>query len=309
MLTVMMLLALSMGLAVAVQGPTNGALGKDIGVFQASFVSFFGGFLILLAINLVHFASTGATDLLRVFECEPWELLGGPYGVFLVFCAALCSPRLGAALSLTLQMVGQILASFAVDTWGLFGAERLAISPLRVVGLALVFVGIALVYKGKAAQAHGEGRALPAKMFHYMALMFGSGIVAAIQLPTNVAIRSHFSNVFEPILIHFALGSAVILVVLLVKQKGHIASMRHISPWKFLGGAYGAFGVTTTIYSVPVLGVALNSAANLSGLLIGSLFVDAFGWFGIPKSQMNRWRILGSACLLASVLLISLASA
>ena len=303
----MMAYAMSMGFAGAAQGPTNAALSKRIGVMQATLVSFTGGFLTLGAVCLVTTLVSGESTIRGVFDCEPWMLLGGVYGAIVVFSIAYSTPRLGVALTVTLQIVGQMVTSFIIDIFGLMNTPVVPVDPLRVAGWLLLLAGIALVYKGRLIQAQKEGAAAAAgnKPLQCVLLMLLSGMVAGIQLPTNVALRAHVS-LFEAGTIHFAIGVLVILAMTLIMNKGRLNSLKGVPAWMVTGGLYGAFGITSLIITMPVLGAGLNTAGNQLGQLIGGVIVDTFGFFQTPKSHVNAWRAAGIVVLFAGIVAIAL---
>ena len=64
---------------------------------------------------------------------------------FYVFASIVSATRLGAATLIGLVVAGQALASLLVDHFGWVGFEEQPITPLRVVGVALLAGGVALV--------------------------------------------------------------------------------------------------------------------------------------------------------------------
>lgn len=302
----MMLYAMTMGFAGAAQGPTNAALGKHVGVMQAALVSFTGGFLAAVLINIVLYLVRGYSGVMGALECQPWELMGGPLGAFVVFGFAYATPRLGAALTITLEIMSQMVFSFVIDGLGLMGVEKVAAEPLRVLGCVLLLAGVMLVYRGRMVQARKEGNvAVQKKPAGAVLIMLAAGAAAAVQLPINVALRSH-TGLMEAIVVHFGIGALVLLVLVLATNKGRLPSLKGIPLWMDTGGLYGVYGVTSLIITMPVLGTGLNTAANQLGQLIGGVAVDAFGFFRTPKSPINSWRIAGIVVLLAGIVAIAL---
>ena len=74
-----------------------------------------------------------------------WIWLGGVIGVFYITVALLIAPKLGAASFVTAIVAGQMLASVAIDQFGIAGFEQRATSPGRLLGAALVVVGVILM--------------------------------------------------------------------------------------------------------------------------------------------------------------------
>ena len=302
----MMLYALTMGLAGAAQGPTNAALGKRIGVMQATLVSFSGAFVTAALINLAAYLVTGHSGVANVVNCEPWQLLGGLCGAMVVFSIAYATPRLGVALTVTLQIMSQMIASFIVDGFGLLGVEKVPVEPLRALGCVLLLAGVVLVYRGRLAQAKATGNTVGRKKpAGAIVLMLLSGVVAAIQLPINVALRAQV-GLLEAIVVHFGTGIVVLLAVVLITNRGHLPSLKGIPVWMMTGGLYGVYGVMSLIITMPVLGAGLNTAANQLGQLAGGVAVDTLGLFHAPKAQVNVWRVAGILVLLAGIVAIAL---
>src|SRR5690606_2751909 len=74
------------GALIAFQSPINAALGRSVGVFEASLVSFIIGSLV--AAGIVFFFGKG--DVRAVTQVPWWQLLGGGLGLL---SGALCALR------------------------------------------------------------------------------------------------------------------------------------------------------------------------------------------------------------------------
>jgi len=75
-----------------------------------------------------------------------WYLyLGGVLGVIIVALPIFLVPRIGAAVTLTAIVVGQLTLAMIVDHYGLLSVPKINISYLRIVGIALVALGAYLV--------------------------------------------------------------------------------------------------------------------------------------------------------------------
>jgi len=135
-------LAVLAGLAGSVQVAVMGRFGGRIGVFEAlSFstaVQLVFSLLILLAVR----GGTGA--LPSAFRTPAWMWIGGLMGLTVVTAITFAQPRIGAAATIGILIAGQILMGAIIDRFGLFGVEQIAISPVRVLGIALLGVGAAL---------------------------------------------------------------------------------------------------------------------------------------------------------------------
>ena len=76
-----------------------------------------------------------------------WMLMGGVMGLLIVFTVTYAGPRIGVAATVGILIAGQLAAGAAIDKWGLFGSEKIALHWPRVFGILLLGVGAALSLK------------------------------------------------------------------------------------------------------------------------------------------------------------------
>lgn len=139
MIWLLVLLALAMGTASAVQGATNGTLAGRIGLSSALFVN---------AAIVFGAASIAWLFTRRGLATEPaspwWLYVGGAYGLFIIAGAAFAFPRLGAGPTTALMVAAQLSTALALDHFGL-PAGKIEVTPTRLLGAALLFAGAVLV--------------------------------------------------------------------------------------------------------------------------------------------------------------------
>ena len=142
---VAVLLTALVGGLIALQAPINSQLGKKIGTFQAAFVSFAIGTLLLLVI-----ASLAKGGLGRIGEARHlswYYLTGGVLGAAYVTSVLVTVRSLGAGGVVAATIAGQLTAAVVVDQLGILGVEKQSISALRVVGIALLAAGVWLIVR------------------------------------------------------------------------------------------------------------------------------------------------------------------
>lgn len=148
--TVAIVVALVIGALLPLQALINAQLGRATsGALFASFVSFLTGTLVLGVVMLA--ARTpwpGPTTLSAV---PGWAWVGGSIGAVYVVSATVLVPRLGAGALICLVVLGQILASLALDHYGVLVAPRPA-DALRLAGAGLVLLGVLLVVQPWASR-------------------------------------------------------------------------------------------------------------------------------------------------------------
>ena len=131
---------------VALQAPINSGLGKSIGTFQAAFVSFTIGTVLLAAIAGVAGGGFGGISG-GVREVAPQYLIGGLLGAAYVTTVLVTVRALGAGGVTAATITGQLAMSVAVDHFGWLGVERDPLSLDRVAGLVLLAAGTFLIVR------------------------------------------------------------------------------------------------------------------------------------------------------------------
>ncbi len=131
------------GGATALQAPTNARLAVAMASpVNAAFISFAVG---TLALGILAAVLHTKPDLAAAKTLPAWAWMGGLYGCVFVITAAWGVPRLGAALTITLMVAGQLLLSLILDHFGALGVPRHPIGIGRLAGVALVFIGVLMV--------------------------------------------------------------------------------------------------------------------------------------------------------------------
>ena len=73
--------------------------------------------------------------------------IGGLMGAVIVFSVTFAAPRIGAAATIGIMIAGQFVMGAAIDKFGLFGLDRIALHWPRLLGLALLAAGAGLSLK------------------------------------------------------------------------------------------------------------------------------------------------------------------
>jgi transporter family-2 protein len=138
------LTALGGGL-VAMQAPINSNLGRSVGTFQAAFVSFTIGTVLLALIATLSKGGLGQVSEAR--HLSWYYLTGGLLGAAYVTTILVTVRTLGAGGAVAATIAGQLTISVVIDHFGLLGVPRDPVDALRVVGVALLAVGTYLVVR------------------------------------------------------------------------------------------------------------------------------------------------------------------
>ncbi|HEX6761221.1 MAG TPA: DMT family transporter [Gaiellaceae bacterium] len=130
------------GLAGSVQVAVMGRFGSRIGVVEA--LTFATGIQLVLSLGILLLARSGLGGLGGAFRAPAWMWLGGVMGLTIVFTITFAQPRIGATATIGILIAGQLVMGVLIDRFGLFGVAQIAISPVRLAGVALLGIGAAL---------------------------------------------------------------------------------------------------------------------------------------------------------------------
>jgi transporter family-2 protein len=144
--SVALVLTVVAGSMLALQTPINSALGKGVGSFQAAFISFATGTIILAAV--VALAHGGFGQLAGVRSLAPQYLIGGVLGACIATTVLVAVRALGAAGVVAASIAGQLTMSVLIDQFGLLGVEKDPASAMKLLGVLLLAGGTLLVVRG-----------------------------------------------------------------------------------------------------------------------------------------------------------------
>ncbi len=137
-------LALLAGVVIPTQAGINAQLGNwTRSPVLASAISFAVGTLVLLVYSAVMRIPLPA---LATAGALPWWVwTGGAFGAYFVAATIFLAPKLGATTMVALLLAGQMVASLALDHFGLLGYPVHPVSLGRLAGVAMIAGGVMLV--------------------------------------------------------------------------------------------------------------------------------------------------------------------
>jgi bacterial/archaeal transporter family-2 protein len=129
-------------MAGSVQVAVMSRFGDRIGILEALAFSALGtalitGIVLLVVRHNVHGYAAGARQ-------PPWLWLGAVMGAIVVFTITFAGPRIGTAATIGLLIAGQLAMGAAIDRFGWFGVDRIALHWPRLLGIALLGAGAVL---------------------------------------------------------------------------------------------------------------------------------------------------------------------
>ncbi len=145
----LLLLAVIAGAVVPFQSAINANLGRGLGhPLWATFASLLVSIAVLLPVMLA--LRLPLPSLAFISKAPLWMWAGGAFGVCFISLALMLLLKLGASGFIALALAGQVVASMALDHFGLFGLVERQMTLPRVLGAVLLIGAVVLIQFGDA---------------------------------------------------------------------------------------------------------------------------------------------------------------
>ena len=136
--------AIIAGFFVTIQSVFNTRLGEKIGSIETTLIVHVVG--LITAVIAVYLLGNG--NLKRIDEVNKLYLLGGAFGVIIIYSAVKSFSILGPTYAISVLLVSQLLVGLAIDTLGLFGTDKIELAISKPIGILIMLAGI-LVFQMK----------------------------------------------------------------------------------------------------------------------------------------------------------------
>ncbi|WP_207999177.1 DMT family transporter [Macrococcus lamae] len=220
-------------------------------------------------------------------------------------------PKLGGVQTVLLPLMGQIIASMLIDTFGLFNAPQQPFTLLRGVGILILISGLICIVvlpemlnkRNKRPSVETSGVKLPYQLF---------GIFAGMLMATQSAINGHLGIILHsPIhaaFISFIVGMTLLLLIITFALR-NVTNIRLAfgsgRPWWIMtGGLIGAMFVLGMAALVPIIGTGLAVVIGLFGQILCSVLIDRFGLLGAKQTPVTGIQLLGILLMVLGVILV-----
>jgi bacterial/archaeal transporter family-2 protein len=139
----------------------------------------------------------------------------------------------------------------------------------------------------------------------YALLPLVGGALIAAQAPVNARLRVLLTSPVGSAFISFLIGTAALLVALLVVgEPGRLGALGGGPWWAYLGGLFGAVFVFATLVAAPRVGVTATFVSVIVGQVVMSALIDRFGWFGLKAIPVTPERVAAIGLLAVSLVLL-----
>jgi transporter family-2 protein len=164
---ILVTLAVSVGITSALQIAMLGAIARERGGFEATWISMLASLAGMAGVLLVSAVAGRQPLLSRPFDLPatygffvglmlvalvlashgiPWYLaLTGFLPVPYLLAASFIGPRIGLGVFLGAIIAGQLIGGIALDHLGAFGATARRVDVVRLIGVAVLLAGVVLI--------------------------------------------------------------------------------------------------------------------------------------------------------------------
>jgi len=129
------------------------------------------------------------------------------------------------------------------------------------------------------------------------------GVAVVMQAQFN-GIMDKGMGTLESVFVTYALGGAIITLLLLFKQGGNLAALQTLPRYVLTAGLLGLIIIGSLSYSVPRLGLVTTFTVFVSTQFILGAVFDHFGVLGVDIQPISLQKLSGVIILLIGVWLI-----
>lgn len=130
------------GIFVSLQSVFNTRVSDKVGLFETTVIVHVTGLIVAIAAMVLW----GDGSLKRIGEVNKLYLLGGAFGVIIIYSVMRGISLLGATFSVSILLVTQLIVATTIDIFGLFDSPQIKFDFTKPLGILIMIAGI-VVFK------------------------------------------------------------------------------------------------------------------------------------------------------------------
>ncbi|MGL4797872.1 MAG: DMT family transporter [Cellulosilyticaceae bacterium] len=134
------IVALVSGLLMSIQGVFNTRVQEKAGTWFTNAIVH--GVGLVTSLIVLMFVRDASLEGLR--QVNKWYLLGGVLGAGIVYTVIVSITKLGPAQATMLILIAQMIGSYLIEVFGLFGTEKASFSWMKIISIGIIIIGIIL---------------------------------------------------------------------------------------------------------------------------------------------------------------------
>ena len=135
------LMAISAGAAMSIQGVMNTRLSDKIGLYESNMYVQGTAFVLSLIAMLI----LGKGQLSLITKVNPLYLFGGALGLVITLTVMLAIGQTNPSTAISVILISQLLVASLIDAFGLMETEKIPFTVLKLTGLVLMIAGVVLI--------------------------------------------------------------------------------------------------------------------------------------------------------------------
>lgn len=135
------LTAIVSGAAMSLQGVINTRLSDKIGLMESN--AFVQG--TAFALSLIAVLLFGKGNFALIKSAPPVYLFGGALGLVITLTVMVSVGNLNPTTAISIILISQLLVAALIDAFGILGSERIAFTPIKILGVLLMIAGVVLI--------------------------------------------------------------------------------------------------------------------------------------------------------------------
>ena len=258
------------GVILAVMISINGNLSNIYGVFWATAIIHVVGSIVAAV------GCAAQKEKKTLWKYGPkWIYLGGAIGVFTTVSNNVATQYISITSIIALGLMGQTLAAICIDTFGLFGMQKVRFKKTDLVGFVFAVIGIIVMIDLKA---------MTSMLGVFISLCAGVSVV--LSRTVNARLANHIGGLRGSLVNHLVGIPCSILVALCLAGRFPTEAIV-INPgnaWMYIGGSMGVCVVFLCNTTVPRIPAFQNTMLTFAGQLITGVIID----IALGKNFMDR---------------------
>ena len=138
------LYSLFAGIFISLQSVFNTRVSNKIGLWETTVIVHAIGLAFACIIMIIW----GNGNLKKLESVNKLYLLGGAFGVLIIYSVMKGISLLGVTFSLAILLITQLISATIIDTFGLFGSPQIKFDFTKPLGILVMIVGI-IIFKIK----------------------------------------------------------------------------------------------------------------------------------------------------------------
>lgn len=308
-------LAALLGTGSSFSAAINGLIGREIGLVKATFLFLSLGTVFSAILVYAFEDNLALSELTNIFSNQPYLLTPGFINSIFIIIIIRATAIVGTTLTTACLFSGQMLISLWLDHVGFAGLRMIPMTPARIAAVVVLLLGVSLLSLSRQTTT-ASAISTPAprstenlfrvqpKAYAVIAVLVVGGLLSGAN-SLNAALGQE-AGVFTATLFFLWPGVFLLpLLSMLASPRKENLALKTWRPIYFIPGMINVISIAGSVFLIPIIGVQVMVSTVFTAKVFTGLFIDGFGWFGLPQSPITTLRLMAALLLSLGVVLSS----